>query len=63
MRSEFSANLFLAKAVKAVKVIIIDAQSTKADVQAFARECGKKEAAKACAKAGIPCEIAKSWIL
>lgn len=45
------------------KEIIINAQSTMQDVKKVAQEKGKAFAAKECAKAGIPCEVAKSWLL
>jgi ribosomal silencing factor RsfS len=62
--SEYIANLqMLATISKAVKQVVITAQSSKADVQAFAKQAGKAVAAKECAKVGIPCEVAKSWIL
>lgn len=41
----------------------IKASSSKADVMAFAKANGKANAAKACAKAGIPLAVAKAWIL
>lgn len=62
--SEYIANLqMLATISKAVKQVAITAQSSKADVQAFAKQAGKAVAAKECAKAGIPMQITKAWLV
>ena len=62
--SEYIANLqMLATITKAVKQVVITAQSSKADVQAFAKHAGKAVAAKECAKVGIPLNVAKSWLV